>query len=77
LVFDDETVVAGVNRRHEEACFPGIEEPSRVGAISFNGSVISLSHERRQEHEIKLTEMFWCGTSLSQPLADFGICPVL
>jgi hypothetical protein len=42
VVFDDETVVAGVNRRHEEACFPGVEEPSRGGAIPFNGSVIFM-----------------------------------
>jgi hypothetical protein len=57
--------------------FPGVEEPSRVGAIRFNRSLIFLLLERRQEHEIQLKEMFWCAGSLSQPLADFDICPVL
>jgi hypothetical protein len=45
--------------------------------VLVNRSLIFLSLERRQEREIQLEEMFWCASSLSQPLADCGICPVL
>lgn len=42
-----------------------------------NDSVILLSLERRHEYESQVTEVFWCATSLSQPLVDFGTCSVL
>ena len=56
--------------------FPGAEEPSRVGAIRFNGSLIFYRSKGGMNMKVQLKEMFWCASGLSQPLADFGICSV-